>query len=141
MNKILQEKYTKLLSEKTLETTKRNQVLSVFLTYVCDKLSITTPPKVYLNNSIDFGSKNKTFGQFNVQDNKIVVAASNRNLADILRTVAHELVHYKQKVDGKLNLDNSVDSGATGSNIENEANAQAGVIMREFGKKHPEIYE
>jgi len=141
MKQVLQEKYNQFLAEQKLEHDKRNHVVGVFITYTCNTLGIENPPKVYLNNSVDFGPKNKTFGHFNVQDDKIVVAASNRNLADILRTVAHELAHFKQKQDGRLNLNNSAQSGATGSEIENEANAQAGIIMREFGKKHPEIYE
>ena len=138
---LLEEKYIQLLSEKKLEDNKRKHVIGLFLTYTCKELGIDIPPKVFLNNSVDFGPKNKTFGHFNVADDKIVVAASNRNLADILRTIAHELTHYKQKLDGRLDLDNSVESGADGSDIENEANSKAGVIMREFGRKHPEIYE
>jgi Zn-dependent peptidase ImmA (M78 family) len=138
---LLEERYIQLLSEKKLENDKRKHVVGLFLTYACNELGIDTPPKVFLNNSVDFGPKNKTFGHFNVADDKIVVAASNRNLADILRTIAHELTHYKQKLDGRLDLDNSVESGADGSEIENEANSKAGVIMREFGRKHPEIYE
>jgi Zn-dependent peptidase ImmA (M78 family) len=138
---LLEEKYIQLLSEKKLEDNKRKHVVGLFLTYTCRELGIDTLPKVFLNNSVDFGPKNKTFGHFNVADDKIVVATSNRNLADILRTIAHELTHYKQKLDGRLNLDNSVESGADGSDIEDEANSRAGVIMREFGRKHPEIYE
>lgn len=138
---LLEERYIQLLSEKKLENDKRKHVVGLFLTYACDTLGIDTPPKVFLNNSVDFGPKNKTFGHFNVADDKIVVAASNRNLADILRTIAHELTHYKQKLDGRLDLDNSVESGADGSEIENEANSKAGVIMREFGRRYPIIFE
>jgi hypothetical protein len=56
-------------------------------------------------------------------------------MADILRTLAHELVHHMQNLNGdELN-------GDDGSGIENEANAMAGVIMREFGRENPEIFE
>jgi Zn-dependent peptidase ImmA (M78 family) len=56
-------------------------------------------------------------------------------MADILRTLAHELVHHMQNLKGdELN-------GDDGSEIENEANAQAGVIMRKFGRENPEIFE
>ena len=137
---LLQEKYS-LLLEKKLAHDKRKQVVGVFLTYACDELGIDTPPKIFLNNNPDFGPKFKSFGHFHVTNDKIVVASSNRNLADILRTIAHELTHYKQKLDGRLNLDNSAQSGADGSDIEDSANAMAGVIMRKFGRKHPEIYE
>jgi hypothetical protein len=61
----------------------------------------------------------------------------NRNLADILRTLGHELVHHKQNLDGKINAQ----SGITGSDEENEANAKAGVLLRKFGKINDDIYE
>jgi hypothetical protein len=61
----------------------------------------------------------------------------NRNVADILRTLAHELVHRKQDEEGKIDYN----SGETGSEVENEANAMAGVLLRDFGKTHENIYE
>jgi hypothetical protein len=51
-----------------------------------------------------------------------------------MRTLAHELVHYKQDIEDRLD-DNS---GATGSPEENEANAQAGVVMRDYSEQNPE---
>ena len=140
-NTQLQYKYSQFLLEKKLESDTRKKVVGLFISYVCKELGIKTSPNIFLNNDINFGPKNKTFGQFNTVNNKIVVAAANRNLADILRTVAHELTHYEQKISNKINLDNSVEAGATGSEIENEANARAGILMRNFGKMYPEIYE
>jgi len=58
-------------------------------------------------------------------------------MADILRTLAHELVHRKQEEDGRL----TPTSGETGSPIEDEANAMAGVLLRNFGKINNGIYE
>jgi Zn-dependent peptidase ImmA (M78 family) len=142
MHKVLQEKYSQLLNEEKLEHDHRKHVIGVFITYACEQLGINKPyPKIVLNNDPAFGSKNKTFGHFNVVENKIVVAGANRNLADVLRTIAHELTHYHQKESGTINDQNIDQSGETGSDIENEANARAGVIMRNFGKMHPEIYE
>jgi hypothetical protein len=54
---------------------------------------------------------------------------------DILRTVAHELVHYRQDIRNELNDQ----SGATGSPEENQAHEIAGVIMRHFNKQYPEF--
>jgi hypothetical protein len=64
-------------------------------------------------------------------EKKIIAVVNNRNMADILRTVAHEMVHHMQNLDGRLNPK----SGEDGSPDENEANSLAGVIMREFGRK------
>ena len=56
---------------------------------------------------------------------------------DVCRTLAHELVHYSQDLKNELEDDNA---GATGSPQENEANAEAAVIMRNWGKKHPNLF-
>jgi len=79
----------------------------------------------------------RTFGFFDPHDKKIWIYVKNRNMADILRTLAHELVHRKQEEDGRLDPT----SGQTGSPIEDEANAMAGVLLRNFGKINNSIYE
>ena len=79
----------------------------------------------------------RTFGFFDPHDKKIWIYVKNRNMADILRTLAHELVHRKQEEDGKLDPT----SGQTGSPIEDEANSMAGVLLRNFGKINSSIYE
>ena len=79
----------------------------------------------------------RTFGFFDPHDKKIWIYVKNRNMADILRTLAHELVHRKQEEDGRLDIK----SGETGSPIEDEANATAGVLLRNFGKINNSIYE
>ena len=57
---------------------------------------------------------------------------------DVMRSVAHELVHHHQNEKGQLK--GLASEGADGSDIENEANAKAGEIIRVFGKQNPEIY-
>ena len=69
---------------------------------------------------------------------KLVVYAKDRAIVDICRSIAHELVHHKQNLEGRLV--NTVKDGEDGSPIENEANAVAGVIIRKYGKIKPEIY-
>ena len=72
-------------------------------------------------------------------DGFIKIYAKDRAIIDVMRSIAHELVHHKQKLDGRLV--NALKDGEDGSDIENEANAVAGVIIRKWGKLHPEIYE
>lgn len=91
------------------------------------------------NYSIEYTdekSKTKTYAHYDPNNNSIVVYCGNRSLGDIFRSLAHELVHVKQNELGML--DNN--SGKTGSEIENKANSAAGIIMRKFGKKYPNIY-
>ena len=61
---------------------------------------------------------------------------SNRSMPDILRTLAHELVHYKQDIQNRL----TPESGKTGHAHENEANAAAAIMMRNFAQMRPEMF-
>jgi hypothetical protein len=68
----------------------------------------------------------------------IKVYVKDRAIIDICRSIGHELVHHLQFLQGRL-LD-AIKDGEDGSPIENEANSIAGVIIRKWGKLHPEIY-
>jgi hypothetical protein len=109
-----------------------------FIGFVKEKLNLTQlPTKLILSRDTDKARQNRSFGYFDPNDGSIWVYVKNRNTADILRTLAHELVHRKQEFEGKL--DNN--SGNTGSEVENEANALAGVLLRDFGQMNQMIYE
>lgn len=109
-----------------------------FIKYACKNLAIQNPPRnLTLSYDTDQVKDRRSFGYFDPNNHKIWVYVKNRNMADILRTLAHELVHHKQNLDGRINYE----SGETGSDIENEANAKAGVLLRDFGKKNNEIYQ
>jgi hypothetical protein len=119
---------------------KESQTATVgeFIKYAIKNLAIQNPPRnLTLSYDNDQAKTKRSFGYFDPNDNKIWVYVKNRNMADILRTLAHELVHRRQAELGML--DNM--SGETGSTIENEANAQAGILLRDFGKINNSIYE
>lgn len=81
----------------------------------------------------------KTTAYYSYGENPIIkVYVKDRAVIDICRSIAHELVHHLQFIEGRL-MDAAKD-GEDGSPIENEANAVAGVIIRKWGKLHPEIY-
>ena len=94
------------------------------------ELNLSTLPKIELVNDYTVGD-NASFGLF---DGSVKVAIKERHPMDIMRTLAHELVHFKQKQIGK-ELD-----GRDGSQTENDANAIAGVILRKFGRMYPEYF-
>ena len=82
----------------------------------------------------EYATEHKTFGTYNPSTNEIVIVKGVRHPVDVLRTLAHELVHHKQREDGKeLN-------GEDGSDVENEANAKAGELMRKFRAVMPEVF-
>lgn len=97
-------------------------------------LNLPKIPKIHLNKE-QSGTHQASFGGYDSGTDDIHLTISNRHPVDVLRTLAHELVHYRQKLNGEL-VD---DSWKTGSDAENEANAEAGVIMRLFNKQYPEF--
>ena len=101
-----------------------------------DYLSIDRP-KIKIINQEGYTEQYRSFGGYSPSEKKVMVVVHNRNMADILRTLAHELVHHMQNLDNRLNPD----SGEDGSPEENEANSLAAVIMRKFGRENPGIYE
>jgi hypothetical protein len=111
-------------------------MLDSFVAFASDKLGIETMPKVRFKNGDD---NYNSFAAYNPSSNELSVLTKNRHPMDIFRSVAHELVHHKQNEDGKLGKDIEKE-GATGSDIENEANSEAGKIMRWFAKANPDMF-
>lgn len=128
---------TQLINEAKMSVDSFKDLLTTFVDFVVEKIELESSPKIILKATEDFSQQAITFGTFNMKSEETTVSITNRHPMDVLRSVAHELVHHKQKEDGRL----EEDSGETGSDIENEANAVAGIIMREFGKANPHLFE
>lgn len=112
------------------------QVLEDFLPFAMNTIGIDKLPPIKLQLQI-VDSEQPTFGKFVNDENVIYLAVENRHPLDIVRTLAHELVHFKQGVEHRL----GPESGATGSPEENEAHELAGVVMRNFNKKYPKYFK
>ena len=134
VNYLREAKYKKFLNE-AWENAKAS-VVNEFVNYCMEYLSIDRP-KLKLINSNDYAYENRSLGGYLPSEEKIIVVVHNRNMADILRTIAHEMVHHMQNLDKRL----TPTSGEDGSPDENEANSLAAVIMRKFGRDNPHIYE
>lgn len=101
------------------------------LLHLCKReLEINEFPEIELVDEDTVGG-NTSFGEF---DGQIRVATKGRHPMDVMRTLAHELVHWKQMTE-QYELD-----GSDGSDTENQANAVAGIIMRKFGQMYPEYF-
>lgn len=111
--------------------------LKKFADWASDFLQLEIQPTIVPQRSKAFTKQEKSFGGYSPSEKKIYVSVANRNLADVLRSLAHELIHAKQDEEGRLN----VKSGKTGSDEENEANSGAGSMMRVYGRENPYIYE
>jgi Zn-dependent peptidase ImmA (M78 family) len=107
------------------------EILKKFLPLAKKVVKLDKMPKIVLKKTITHGDQ-PTMGRFYSDLYTLELAIANRQPVDILRTLAHELVHAKQARDGVV-IDPS-----TGSEEENEANAVAGIVMRHFNKKYPE---
>jgi hypothetical protein len=127
------------LNEQVLPEDQRNELIQKFIDFVLEKLGLTREdlPNIVLSYDENEAKGMKSFGKYTPETNELRVVFANRNLADAFRTLGHELKHNEQRIKG--NVDPT--SGDTGSDIENEANAFAGIAMREFGQKYPMIFE
>ncbi len=111
------------------------KLLDEFVTFACTYLGIDEP-KISLSFNRDGFVTTAHYG-----NDEVGVYANERAIVDIMRSIGHELTHMQQDSEGRLNPDNNEEDGADGSPIENEANSVAGILIRKFGKLHPEIYE
>lgn len=109
-------------------------ILKRFLIYLKRELRINYDIPIILIDDAEYASAISTFGQIS-KDNVIHLSIINRHPVDILRTVAHEYVHYKQKIEKGI-----PQSSKAGSPLENEANAKAGEIIRKYAEQHPELF-
>jgi hypothetical protein len=114
----------------------QKEKLTEFIKFVKGELKLKSTPKVVVQN----GRKElKTTANYDyTQSEKIIkVNAKNRMLVDVMRSVAHELVHHKQYEDGRL----EVKPPDIGGEIEDEANAKAGQYIKMFAQKDQTIYD
>lgn len=116
----------------------KKDILNDFVKFVKKELDIDILPTIVVQNNRN-GLKTTANYDYR-QENKIIkVCGKNRALVDVLRSIAHELVHHKQWEDGRLK--NSIEDGADGSDIENEAHSKAGLFMRKYTKLNPKVYD
>lgn len=109
---------------------KKTQV-NDFLKFAKEYLKLSSTPKIIVIDDPKFSAISKTFGCYELDSDTIKVQVAQRHPMDVYRTLAHELVHYKQKCDGKEM------NGNDGSEIENEANAVAAVLLRQYSQRIP----
>lgn len=122
------------ITESAAESKERFvEMFSKFLPLAMQYLQLDNLPKIVFKQNIK-STGQPTFGMYVNGEHTLYVALTNRHPNDILRTIAHELTHFKQDTEHKLHDE----SGTTGSPEENEANAMAGIVMRHFNKKYPE---
>lgn len=112
-----------------------------FITFCLDYLKIGTDvPKLQIKLTATPEKGVNSFAYYIPKQYYVYVNCKNRHKLDVFRSLAHELVHYNQDLNGDLEDVEQVRSDNDGVPIENEANSMAGVIMREYGRQKPEFF-
>jgi hypothetical protein len=114
----------------------KKEKLTAFVKFVKDQLELKTVPTISIKGNRD-GLKTTANYDYTKENKIIKVYGKNRALVDIMRSVAHEMVHHKQFEDGRLEQR----PPDIGGEIEDEANAKAGQYIKLFSKEDPTIYE
>jgi hypothetical protein len=107
---------------------KKVKIIENFINFVQDKLEINEPVVVYLH-----AGRNEyiqTTASYLPERNENHIRAGGRALVDILRSIAHEMVHNKQREAGIIQPGQEVQN--IGGKIEDQANSVAGVFIKDF---------
>ena len=110
---------------------KQVKALKPFVKFCIKKLELKSIPKIVITKK----KLDDTFGYYDTGAKTLTVSSSDRHIADIMRTLAHELVHLAQD-EQRQDID-----GSDGSKHENQANAVAGVLMRKWANEDPSLFE
>ena len=104
-----------------------------FVKFISDELNLNKPFKVKLAYERD--ADLKTYAYYDPSSGIVKVYCKNRGLADVLRSIAHELIHHLQNQRGQL----SQPVPDIGGQIEDEANSVAGQLVKKFGYANPDL--
>jgi hypothetical protein len=115
---------------------KQKERITEFVKFVKGELGLKSTPKVVLQNG---KNQLKTTASYDyTKPEKIIrVNAKNRMTVDIMRSIAHEMVHHKQYEQGRL----EVKPPDIGGEIEDEANAKAGQFIKMFAQNDKTLYD
>ena len=101
--------------------------IHMFIDFAKKELDLPSLPKIHFAGSEQ--NAKKAFGHS--RGDEITVRINDRHPGDIMRTIAHELTHFKQNL---LRL--------RGEQMrEDQANAMAGRLMRKFNTNYPEVFK
>jgi len=123
-----------------LERLGKNKILiDDFCNFCADNLKISEPVNIKL---VSNRGKNNitTTAYYDPTSHDIVIYGKNRAIVDVCRSIAHEMTHMSQMLEDRIEFPVQ----DAGGQIEDEANARAGEIVKLFAKsddKRKEIYE
>lgn len=106
-----------------------------FINWVRKKLHIKSGiPHMIFQQDKEAPDQHRT-GYYNPNTEKLWVYTGNRNMIDIMRTVAHELAHHKQREDGETYATKEM------AEIESQADMAAGMLIKLYVRQNTEIIQ
>jgi len=113
-------------------------VFDNFMNYSHKRLGYDKPVEVHLVSD-EANSKDplgKT-GQYDIDKMSITIFIDNRHFKDILRSIAHELIHHNQACRGELDFNADTEEGYAQKNprmrqLEKEAYVEGNLTLRDF---------
>lgn len=124
---LLYEKFELEIDEDLNFDENKQNVSRDFINYCCDELDLKGMFLCKIVSNRD-AHNIKTTAFYDNGNELIVVYGKNRMLGDILRSIAHELVHKMQFQQNRINFPVQ----DVGGEIEDEANARAGSLIKKF---------
>ena len=103
-------------------------IIKDFITFTCAKLGMEDPVTVVLKGERD--DDISTTAAYNPEKNENHIRFGGRALIDVLGSIGHELTHNRQRELGVFKVGEQVQN--IGGDIENEANAIAGILKKDF---------
>lgn len=107
-------------------------IIKDFICFCQDKLDIKGRVYVGLRNGRD--EYIATTAAYSPSEDKNYIRCGGRSLVDILRSIAHELVHNAQREHGLFKVGDDIPD--VGGKIEDMANSIAGIIIKDFTKNY-----
>jgi predicted nucleotidyltransferase len=109
-------------------TPEKISVVKDFISFVCVKLKMAEPVSVCLRRGRD--EFIETTASYVPSNNTNHIRCNGRALVDILRSIAHELTHNRQRELGMFGNGDKVQN--IGGHIEDQANSVAGIFIKDF---------
>jgi len=125
---------------KDLDRCNRNsEIIEDFCKFCAKELSIDEDINVKIVSNRE-KENIKTTAFYDPDDHRVLIYGKDRAIVDICRSIAHELTHMSQMIQDRIKFPVQ----DAGGEIEDEANAKAGEIVKLFAKSRDDrlsIYE
>jgi hypothetical protein len=128
-------KFVIMPDEKLNLNDDKMNLLNLFVSYAMDFLDVTE----FIQIKLKYDRFAKSTAAYILGGAEIKIFCKGRILVDIFRSIAHELIHQKQFEQDRIH---GIPQ-AIGGELEDEANAVAGQIVKSFAHKYDidDIYE